>query len=604
MSKIQKTQALKKTTFILACVLCQTAFSQITVNVRSDLPAKNELTKSTYGSGFTYQNADMRVMFEDKYWNNTPANSLNSYNMLKGLNFGIFRFPGGDPSSLYRWDKPCGSVNAPAPDCSEYMSMSDMQKYFVATATAAGQTYRTPLGAQAMYQINSFQSWTTNASGQTIWKTVYQKREWYDTATQQWRSEPIKQNGLYLIDTDGLKQAADVAANWVTENRKNNPISQQAQYWEIGNEDWIRWTPEQYAKIFSVIANAMIAANNNPALNNGKNAPLKLIAQTTVLARDYTQLPSSTDPNNLAINQTAGSGFPSLFADELVRLNFPLNGVYGFAAHPYINGERSPDVNTRTLTMFSKASGGEFGTIRAAVGVLNITKGTTWRVLTTEYNVLEFLEKDTNGNEIPSQNKSHALVLADWTASMLYQGAGNVFPHTLDAHPKLGLMLYRNGGTLSTPVLTAPGAALSKLIAKLQGTMYSIEDSAGTINFTDANGTAKSVKSMSSYATVSGSKMNVLLVNRNLTQPQTVTLKITGSKKFATGGSFVQTAFGEGRSLLDDNTSGNNVAWGPSQTYAYTQTCKVVSNPTTECKLNTNINVPAGTMVHIEVPLQ
>lgn len=220
-------------------------------------------------------------MFTDTWFNGSSAASQKSYDTLKSLNLGMVRFPSGDPSFWYRWDKPCGSVAAPQEQCAEYLSPDDVTRYFTAGATSTG---RAPLGGQTMFQINTIHSWI-EADGKTIWKTVCQKSEWQDPATGQWLSSPIKDvNGRYLIDEAGLQQAAAVAANWVRANRKL-PTSQQAVYWEIGNEDWVRWTPEQYARIVAVVGAKMIEANGKSVLANGTNAPLRLIAQTTTLAK-------------------------------------------------------------------------------------------------------------------------------------------------------------------------------------------------------------------------------------------------------------------------------------------------------------------------------
>lgn len=604
------TQGLKPTSLAMACLLAAPVMAQVTVHVRADLPAVNQLSKSSYGSGVIYKNADLRVMFENQYWDGTAVNSLASYNMLKSMNVGMYRFPGGDPSFLYRWDDPCGSVKTANEDpnqCVEYLRMADIQKYLVAPTLPQGASYRAPLGAQAMYQVNTIHAWNKNTANQTVWHTVYQRDDWLENG--QWKSKPVVENGKYKIHPDGLANVAAAAAAWVKKNREDYPAAQQAQYWEIGNEDWVRWTPEQYAEIFIAFADAMIAENGGTTSANGTNAPLKLIAQTTTIVKDYTQLPSSQEsPNNLAINQTAGDNWLYLFINELERRNFSPAKIYGVAPHPYLDGNRSPDVNVRALTMFRKADGGEmldnYYVVANVNGYFNIGGvNAAWKTLATEYNVVEFLEKDLTGNDIPSQNKAHAMVLADWTASMLARGVEKVMPHSLESDPRMGMFLYRNGGTLAAPKITAPGAAFSRVASALQGAMYTTENNAADVNFTGVNGST-SVKGLSSYSAISGNTLNVLLINRNLTQAQTVDLKLTGSKQFVPGGTLKRSAFGENRSLLDSNSTaaGEIVIWGANTFASYYASCFDAANQPKTCVPTTT--VPAGGMVHVQVPLQ
>ena len=43
-----------------------------------------------------------------------------------------------------------------------------------------------------------------------------------------------------------------------------------------------------------------------------------------------------------------------------------------------------------------------------------------------------------------------------------------------------------NGGTLTAPKITAPGAAFSRVASALQGAMYTTENNAADVNFTGA----------------------------------------------------------------------------------------------------------------------
>ena len=598
MKKISKSSALKWTFIAIASAATAHAGAQVTVTVRADLAPLNHTDKTTYGSGFDYFNADMRVMFTDVYGNGTSANAQKSYDMLKSVNLGMYRFPGGDPSFWYRWDKPCGSAVATQGQCAEYMSMADIQNNFVATTSTSK---RAPLGAKAMYQINTVQGWLDDSAGKTTWKTSYQKTDWFDTASNTWKSQPNKDpnTGLYAIDDVGLAQIAQVAYNWVKANRAL-PTAQQAKYWEIGNEDWVRWTPEQYAKIFSVVTKKMIEANGNSIAANGTNAPLYLVAQTTTLARNYAAQPGPS--SNLAINQTAGTSFVYKFVNELQRLGFDLKQAYGVAVHPYINGNLSPSIDARTSTMFAKIDSryGEVPTTMVLLSNVNGMMGTNWKALVTEYNVQE-LQNDTNGNVIPVENKSHAVILADWSASMLARGVDKVLPHSLGSDPRTALFMYRNINTngtdnLNAPVMMTTGAAFARVASALQGNLYPVENTAPTVG---------GIAGLSNYAAVSddGKTLNILLVNRNLTQPQTVSLKLAGNKTLKLGGYLSRSAFGETNVLSDNNFTGN-VNWGTPTSTQYGQTCTIVSGQPRTCAVSGTITVPAGSMVHLQAPLQ
>lgn len=577
-------------TVSLASVLAASqAGAVITVNIRADQPAVNQLSKTTYGSGFDYLNADMRVMFTDVFGNGTSTDASPSYTMLKNQNLGMYRFPGGDMSFWYRWDKPCGSVAAPSPQCNEYLSPLDVEKMFIATS---GATKRAPLGTPAIFQINTVQSWVTTPDQSTSWKTVYEKTDTYNGTT--WVSTPNKQNGLYIVDTatgGGLDQTATVAGNWVTANRSDNSGTTQVEYWEIGNEDWVRWTPEQYATVFKNVVDKMIAANGGTALANGTRKALKLIAQTSPLVQDYT----STDPSHLGINQTAGTNFLSRFATALQNQGFDLGNIYGVAVHPYLDGNKQTALNARVSTMFAKIddTGNQVQTTLNNIASL----GRNWKVLITEYNVLE--DVDTNGNTIPAQNKAHAVILADWSANMLAHGVEKLLPHSLASSPRTALFMYRNNGyTLTSPRVMTTGAAFSYLAQSLQGAMYPVDNDSATVN---------GAKVLSSYAALSGDKnFNVFLVNRDLVNPQLVKLQLTSPTiNFKTPGNFAVSTFGDSSTnLATDNYTGN-VVWTTPTSTGYVRYC--TSSPRT-CTISyalggaINISVPAGGMVHVKVP--
>lgn len=574
---------------VASLVMSTQAQAVVTVNIRADLNAVNQLSKATYGSGFDYLNADMRVMFTDVLGNGSSTDASPSYAMLKNQNLGMYRFPGGDMSFWYRWDKPCGSVAAPSPQCNEYLSPLDVEKLFIAST---GTSKRAPLGASAMFQINTVQSWVTNTDQSTSWKTVYQKTDTYNGTT--WVSTPDKQNGLYIVDTTangGLEQTATVAANWVSANRADNSGTTQVEYWEIGNEDWVRWTPEQYATVFNRVATKMIAANGGTVAANGSRKALKLIVQTSPLVHDYT----STNPSNLGINQTAGINFLSRFATELQNQGFDLNNIYGVAVHPYLDGDKQTSLNSRVSTMFAKIDDTNNQVQTTINNIANI--GRNWKVLITEYNVLE--DVDTNGATIPAENKAHALILADWSANMLAHGVEKLMPHSLASSPRMALFMYRNNGyTLTSPRVMTTGAAFSYMAQSLQGAMYPVDNDSATVN---------GAKVISSYAALSSDKnFNVFLVNRDLVNAQSVKLQLTSPTiNFKTPGTFAVSTFGDSSTGLSTDNFTGNVAWTTPTSTNYVRYC--TSSPRI-CTISyalggsISITVPAGGMVHVKVP--
>lgn len=258
--------------------------------------------------------------------------------------------------------------------------------------------------------------------------------------------------------------------------------------------------------------------------------------------------------------------------------------------------------------MFSKidAANSEVQQSIDALTTINKQLSTRWKALVTEYNVLEGLETDTSGRTIPAQNKAHALILADWTARMLSQGIEKVLPHNIEADTRMGLFLYRNGYPISEPRLMAPSSAFARLSTFLQGRLYRVDNNAPLVSYSNMAGATTSVRGLSNYAAVSadGLTLNVLLVNRNLYQSQNVTLTFTGAKKFKTGGTLYSSSFGEANRLVDDNFT-SNVTWTTPRSSGYTQTCTLFSSPRTcTLKPSTPVNVPAGSIVHLQVPLQ
>jgi hypothetical protein len=161
--------------------------------------------------------------------------------------------------------------------------------------------------------------------------------------------------------------------------------------------------------------------------------------------------------------------------------------------------------------------------------------------------------------------------------------------------------MYRNinanrTDNLNAPVMMTTGAAYSRVASALQGNLYPVENTAPVVG---------TLKGLSNYAAVSddGKTLNMLLINRNLTQPQTVTLKLEGNKMIKVGGYLSRSAFGEYNVLSDNNFTGN-VNWGTPTLTQPGQNCTTVSGQPRICVVTGTITVPAGGMVHLQAPLQ
>lgn len=549
------------------------------VSIRFDQAAlrPSPLSKENFGSGFQFENADIRLMFKD-------SSVAKSYNMLKAMNFGVIRFPHGTRALFYYWnDVPDSYSNLGVPSSSWLLPLDVYENFAARDTSYTAVQYALP--GDLLFQVNTYQS-IKITNGVKNWLTV-----------------PVMQNGVpandasgqKIIDQNGLTQAAEMAAQWVAANHQL-PYNQQAEFWEIGNEDWVYWTPSQYALIFKTFAEKMIQANCKSVAGNGSTCkPLKLLAQALAINSDFR-------PGG--VNQPRGEYWVSDFADALHGLGFSLGNVYALSQHMYINGDQLTNVRDRTISMFSKtAFFDEVATTRSwAVAIKNkYALPQAWQVWMTEFNTSE--DKDSLGNPIPAETKAKGVILGDWAAHMLEYQVDRVMPHSLEADPQWAMFNYRNnGGSPQTPIMMPYGAVIGRLAGNFTGSMYKADsDSAAP-----APGYYQLLRAYSAYDSVN-KKLNVLLVNKDLDNPTTVTLSTIGSRSFIPGGAFSYSAL-TGADLNTTNINASNpdlppVRWDTPIGGSVAQTC-TGSGVSKTCKLGTAITVPPASMVHVTLPAQ
>lgn len=543
-----------------ASMAAGTATAQIDINVRLDQAPIRSIDRQAFGSQFVFSNADIRVMFTNVGGNGVAVDTCQAYQYLRDQSSkGMVRFPGGTPALHYYWNAVGYSWTPPQFNLNpiEFWTPDELTTLIQKPPTSVlydcvNQLPRPSMGAQALIQTNTYASWLNNAFKKIL----------------------VQTNGVNSIDNAALDQAAEVAGLWVKHNRENangsfKPLTEQTEYWEIGNEDWVYWTPQQYAQIVKKFVDRMEHYNGGSiAASSGRKA-LKFLVQGTV--------------ENGWANPTGGITFIQDLATALGPTY--ANKIHGVSLHSYYDGGGASTLEQRTYQNFSDVDGLPHITY-ARINLLNA--GVPWRLLVTEYNLSE---------ATADQTKAHGMVFADWTMSMLTKGVDTVIPLSMDTNTGWAMFQYRNdGGTLTNPILMPPGAAYAALAQYFKGALYKVDNNSPYIT--------SGPRAVSSYASYSGNTMTVLLINRDLTNARTVNVKITGSKSFGAATSFSIGDFTGSYAQSNKNQSASNppVRWSYSSG-SVAQTC-VTSPAPRICTLTPSITIPAGSMRLLHLPVQ
>lgn len=500
MNKLGKS-ARKKTIFAFALASIYTsgaiaANNSYSFTVDFSLAAKRTgMNNQAFNSGFDFMNPHMI------FFSSTPTSSIypNNSAMLAQINPGTIRFPHGTRANHYAWDNVQGSycddkVDPPQPapnDCkvsrNQWVYPDQVYKNFASTSLASNKR------RQLLLQVNA--------------------AEW--VCPQLGTGQPC------VVSEDGLTLAANRAAAWVDYDRQSAQSATNPHlptlYWEIGNEDWIFWSPEQYAHVFAKIATAMYAKVE------AAGTSLRILAQSQPRAAQQTYpIPRGTRQDN--------TNWITRFATALRDTeHFDLSKVYGLSEHLYL-GSASTDIQTNTGDMLRRVANldlsGQVDGLKEA-----IANPYGWKVWVTEFQVQQSL---TVLNAIGMQNRADGLVLADFVGKMISMGVERVFMHQLAHDPEWALFQFLN--TPATvpdgPVMMPGGLIMSKYANDFASA--STGSNLRTISETYSYGSGNSdlgyspVGAYASHDPVSKT-LKLMLVNRDLVNSTVVTINTTNN---------------------------------------------------------------------------
>lgn len=599
----------------------------------------------------------------------------------KGLNPGVMRFPDGTGALHYNWNYVCSTPN--------YWSLLKPEGFWMpeevykhlrstaATSVTDASGTRTGMGAELMVQVNTYGAMFGTQQGTdytgyqpascgtyvekngkleityptgSTYPSVYSTIKQIDPSAPVWdSSHPDLKDGKFQVREDGLAKVAESAGEWVRANRRRiiweagaplkdgagkvldggvRDLSEQVDYWEIGNEDWDSWTAEGYARKFFVIATRMKAVQSQlPAPGNGQAyKPLKLVAQAIPgdwvpdfikeLAKQYDACVSSSTPATKSL--CAG-----------------LSDVWALSLHPYNNADHDVDFADRTAALFAKVdASSQVLNVRKAISDMRLAYGINagWEIWATEYNqdenkVYEYWAgqagRTDKTDEVVTKyynTKAHGLYLADMTARMLDLGVKKVFPFGTSNSVQWALFNYGNGGSAFwRPRWMPAGVTMRTLFNQFQGDMYPMSVtspslSVSTSNFLDGTTRSYTYKSLSAYSSLDAGTGNLrmLLINRNQTQAAKVMLQLAG-RQFNTAlrwsvqeltGAVDATNYVTDAQIastyhyrIGDISEVLPVDWLPPALKTLTQTCMG-----SICTLNQAVSIQPGSMVLVSFP--
>lgn len=216
------------------------AATTISITVDTTSILRSDITAATFGSGIEHQNYVFPSVM------NIGGSATATRTAMAAMDLGTMRFPNGTKGLFYCWDDPSASyISAPSVQPSMIITPSQMYSYTDGSSPNSFNMGR-------LFEVNT---WFGLQQGSNSYYLINQN----DCNTS---IAPV-------IDATNLTIAANYAAGWVT-NNATGPESDLVNDWEVGNEDWSWWSPEQYAQIFNAFATSMKAAQPG----------IRLLAQT------------------------------------------------------------------------------------------------------------------------------------------------------------------------------------------------------------------------------------------------------------------------------------------------------------------------------------
>ncbi|AKJ30056.1 hypothetical protein AAW51_3365 [Caldimonas brevitalea] len=475
---------------------------------------RDDIGHATFGSGVEFQQAQMRMTMEPQL-GYSPALG----NTIGALRLGSFRFPNGTPGLHYFSEYPYKSYPEDA-----------------AKGTNPTTAYRTPeeivrytgperWNMERVFEVNT-DAFLDYGAMRYVKKTDAANRPILDGA------------GQPIIDAQKLGIAASRAADWVRRDQ------QQTLYWEVGNEDWARWSAAQYADIFLAFEDEMKRARPD----------IRLLAQGTV----------ST------FNGNTPEAWLGTLKDRLQSVN-KIGSVHAYSIHQYLStdpylADTDPSVrrSKQTRDLFGKIAEGEpVKTIRRLLGKDTANASTRdWQIWMTEYNIQQPTGR-ADGSIAKLQDMGHALVIADWTGNLLEQKIDRLFMLSLDDNPSFAMVQYTHDGTtLANPRVTVPGYAFGIYSQEFGKTMLR-NTVANNPVITAPNG--KRYPQVGVYSSIdeAGAAMKVVVINRDLSNAATVRLNVLPAGRKLVNGQYALRRL-SAANITDGNMQSDAVKWqGP-----------------------------------------
>jgi hypothetical protein len=420
--------------------------AQVTIKVSTTEEAniiRRDISRTTFGTGLQADTAEFGWAMKSQPFSTETAEDTSKLavtaNTFKWLQFGSFRFPNGDSSFKYIWDAPSFNLCfADNDDCStpERITISNQRKF---ESAYAWNLWITPdaiidytrnadqkLNMERVFMVNTVKSHSTE----------YPHSKYIDANVICRQAQPPEERcyGVNFSDVN-LQDAANYAAQWV---RKDG---NKTKFWEIGNEDWTRLHPNEYAKILTAFQQKMLAENKG----------IKIIAQG--LEENFKASGLEKQMGVDTINT------PEDWLDAMVTdLGRNVNNIYAYAIHDYLTApvyadlkKSNPDLRRKKQTQdlfLQVQSHAKYNPTnpKGQVAVQTVKdllqqKNLSWKLWMTEFNLSQ-TDKNAAGETVyePLQDMGHGLVIADWVGELLQSNIERMFYHDMSHHPAFGMV--------------------------------------------------------------------------------------------------------------------------------------------------------------------
>jgi hypothetical protein len=475
---------------------------------------RTDIGRATFGSGVEHQNPQFRQLM---------AAPSATQTVIKNMNMGSFRFSNGTPGLFYYWNMPKESyISVPGPVKADLLTPDEIYTF---TGTAG-------LNMERLFEVNTSQYLSPDFVLHPVIDPKIPKA---------------------TINTNNLGLAADSAAAWVADNKNKAPVK----YWEVGNEDWVYWTPAEYATIFNAFSTKMKKANPD----------IKILAQSLT--------------GNIKLTGKPDNDYTWL--QGMINGGINTSNVYALSEHEYMaggnftTGSYNDQRIWQTQNMFAQVD--QAWNVPYLKSVLSANR-LSWKIWMTEFNVDP---KGPNGQTAILQDLGHALVIADWTGKMLEQGVERIFMLSLDHNPYYALVNYVNsGGTIAAPRVTAPGYAFTKYAQEFGNKMVKTT-TLGNATLSSPN--KGNYQQVAVYSSVMESdpvyagypSMRVMVINRSTTDAAEIVLKtlnrpIAGPEKNYFVQTLTSSAISDSNNQAADVVKWSSKVAAPSNSAAITKT--------------------------------